>query len=47
MNNHKDARLTAYDRFLLVRRITDEGLRPAEAAQATGGSTRTANKRLR
>ena len=47
MNNHKNARLTIHGRLLLVRRITEEGLRPAEAAQAVGVSTRTAYKWLR
>jgi transposase InsO family protein len=47
MNNHKNARLTVHGRLLLVRRITDEGLRTAEAAQAMGVSTRTAYKWLR
>ena len=47
MNNHKNARLTVHGRLLLVRRIIDHGLRPAEAAQAMGVSTRTAYKWLR
>lgn len=47
MNNHKNARLTFHGRLLLVRRITEEGLKPAEAAQAVGVSTRTAYKWLR
>lgn len=46
MNNHKNARLTAYGRLLLVRRIVEDGLRPAEAAQAMGVSLRTAYKWL-
>ncbi|KAA1193996.1 IS481 family transposase [Pseudohalioglobus sediminis] len=46
MNNHKNARLTIHGRSLLVRRIIDHGLRPAEAAQAMGVSTRTAYKWL-
>lgn len=46
MNNHKNARLTVYGRLLLVRRIIEDGLRPAEAAQAMGVSPRTAYKWL-
>jgi transposase len=46
MNNHKNARLTVHGRLLLVRRIVEDGLRPAEAAQAMGVSTRTAYKWL-
>ena len=46
MNNHKNARLTVYGRLLLVRRILEDGLRPAEAAQAMGVSSRTAYKWL-
>ncbi len=46
MNNHKNARLTVHGRLLLVRRITEDGLRPTEAAQAMGVSTRTAYKWL-
>ena len=34
MNSHKNARLTPHGRALLVRRILEHGLRPAEAAQA-------------
>lgn len=30
MNNHKNARLTVHGRLILVRRITEEGLRPQE-----------------
>lgn len=47
MNTHKNERLTVYGRALLVRRVVDEGLRPAEVAQAMGVSTRTAYKWLR
>lgn len=47
MNSHKNARLTARGRELLVRRIVEEGLRPIEAAQAAGVSVRTAYKWLR
>ena len=47
MNNHKNARLTVHGRSLLVRRVVEEGLRPAEAAQAVGVSVRTAYKWLR
>ena len=46
MNNHKNARLTVHGRYLLVRRILEEGLRPIEAAQAMGVSPRTAYKWL-
>lgn len=47
MNTHKGARLSPFSRALLVKRITHEGLRPEEAAQAAGVSTRTAYKWLR
>lgn len=47
MNNHKNARLTPHGRALLVRRILEHGLRPAEAAQAMGVSVRTAYKWLK
>jgi transposase InsO family protein len=47
MNNHKNARLTVHGRLLLVRRILEHGLNPAEAAQAMGVSPRTAYKWLR
>ena len=47
MNSHKNARLTQRGRALLVRRVTEEGLRPVEAAQAMGVSTRTCYKWLR
>jgi transposase InsO family protein len=47
MNNHKNARLTLHGRVLLVRRVIEHGLRPAEAAQAMGVSERTAYKWLR
>ncbi|HDX0837787.1 TPA: helix-turn-helix domain-containing protein, partial [Stenotrophomonas maltophilia] len=46
MNHHKNARLTPFSRELLVRRITEQGLRPEEAAQACGVSVRTAYKWL-
>lgn len=46
MNSHKNARLTIHGRALLVQRVIDEGLRPAEAAQAMGVSTRTVYKWL-
>lgn len=46
-NSHKNARLTFHGRLLLVRRITEEGLRPSEAAQAMGVSSRTSYKWLR
>lgn len=44
MNNHKNARLTFHGRLLIVRRVLQEGLRPAEAAQAAGVSVRTVYK---
>lgn len=47
MNNHQNARLTAYGRALLVQRVVEEGLRPAEVAQAMGVSVRTVYKWLR
>jgi len=47
MNTHQNARLTPYSRALRVRRITEEGLSPREAAQAMGVSTRTAYQWLR
>jgi transposase InsO family protein len=47
MNRHKGARLTVYSRALLVKRITQEGLRAEEAAQAAGVSVRTAYKWLK
>lgn len=46
-NHHANARLTFHARALLVRRILEEGLRPAEAAQAMGVSAPTAYKWLR
>ena len=46
MNTHKGARLSPYSRALLVKRITCEGLRAEEAAQAAGVSVRTAYKWL-
>lgn len=46
MNNHQNARLTVHGRALLVTRILEHGLRPEEAAQAMGVSTRTAYKWL-
>lgn len=47
MNTHKNARLTIASRVILVKRITEEGLRPQEAAQAQGVSPRTAYKWLK
>lgn len=47
MTNHQNARLAFYGRLLLVRRVLEEGLRPAEAAQAMGVSRRTVYKCLR
>ena len=46
MNNHKNARLTVHGRALLVKRVIDEGLRPAEVAHAMGVSARTVYKWL-
>ena len=46
MNNHHNARLTVHGRALLVQRVMQEGLRPAEVAQAMGVSTRTVYKWL-
>ncbi len=46
MNNHKNARLTFHGRLLIVRRVTEEGLRPVEVAQAAGVSVRTVYKWL-
>jgi transposase InsO family protein len=40
MNVHKNARLTRHGRLLLVRRITEEGWRAADAATAAGISVR-------
>ena len=40
MNVHKNARLTPQGRLLLVRRITEEGWKIADAAQAAGISQR-------
>jgi hypothetical protein len=40
MNIHKNARLTLHGRVLLVRRITDEGWRIVDAANAAGISVR-------
>lgn len=47
MNTHNNARLTHYGRALLVRRVTQEGLRPREVAQAAGVSVRTVYKWLK
>ena len=44
MNIHKNARLTPHGRALLVQRMLDGGLRPEEAAHASGVSVRTAYK---
>ena len=40
MNVHKNARLTPQGRVLLVRRITEEGWRIVDAANAAGISER-------
>lgn len=47
MNIHNNARLTPKGRELLVNRIMVDGLRPEEAAQASGVSTPTAYKWLK
>jgi transposase len=47
MNVHKNAHLTPRGRALPVSRIVEVGLRPAEAAQAAGVSSRPPNKWLR
>ena len=47
MNSHKNARLTFHARVLLVRRVLEQGMRPAEVAQAMGVSARTVYKWLR
>ena len=47
MNIHPCARFTPAGRALLVRRVTQEGWRAAEAAEAAGVSRRTAHKWLR
>jgi transposase InsO family protein len=47
MNLHKHARLTPRGRALLVQRVTEQGLRAEDAAQASGVSVRTAYKWLR
>lgn len=46
MNVHKHARLTPSGRALLVRRVLEEGQRPAEVARSMGVSTRTVYKWL-
>ncbi len=46
MNIHESAKLTPLGREILVRRITEEGLRVEAAAQASGVSVRTAYKWL-
>jgi transposase InsO family protein len=46
MNSHRSARITTFGRGLLVRRVREEGWRPAAAAEAAGVSTRTAYKWL-
>lgn len=47
MNLHKHARLTPRGRALLVHRVTEQGLRTEDAAQASGVSVRTAYTWLR
>jgi len=46
MNAHKNARMTVHGRALLVKRVTVEGWRVADAAAAAGVSVRTAYKWL-
>ena len=46
MNVHKNARLTPQGRHLLVRRITEEGWRVADAANAAGISVRQSHRWL-
>jgi transposase InsO family protein len=46
MNAHKNARLTAHGRLLLVRRVREQGWRTADAALAAGIATRTAYRWL-
>ena len=36
MNNHKNARLTAHGRSLLVRRVVEDGLRPLKLFKLRG-----------
>jgi transposase InsO family protein len=47
MNIHKNARLTPQGRFLMVRRIEEEGWKVADAAVAAGISKRRAHEWLR
>jgi transposase InsO family protein len=46
MNTHKNARMTVHGRALLVHRVSMEGWRVADVAQAAGVSVRTAYKWL-
>jgi transposase InsO family protein len=46
MNVHKHARMTVHGRYLMVRRVGQEGWRVGEAARAAGVSPRTAYKWL-
>ncbi len=46
VNTHKGARLSPFNRALLVKRAVHEGLRADEAAQSAGVSVRTAYKWL-
>jgi len=46
MNVHKNARMTALGRVLLVKRVSEQGWRMADAAEAAGVSTRTGFKWL-
>lgn len=47
MNVHKNARLTARGRYLMVQRVLDEGWTAAAAAEAGGVSERTAYRWLK
>ena len=46
MNSRKNARLTVHGRALLVKRVLEEGIHPAEAVQAMGVGTRAVYKWL-
>lgn len=46
MNVHKNARLTARGRYLMIRRICEEGWKVSAAAEASGVSERTAYRWL-
>ncbi len=46
MTGHKNARLTVHGRTLLGKRVLEEGLQSAVAAQSLDDSIRTTDKRL-